>query len=505
VIVPDPSSPLPSSIAGFRIERVLGGGGMSTVYLAKTPNLPQWAALKVLPIEMARTPAIRARFVQEGDTTARLGHPNVVAIYGRGETEDGQLWIAMQYVKGTDAEAALQAGAMTPMRALRIVGEVAAVLDYAHLRGVVHQDVKPSNILLGERAAGPERVVLSDFGAALTGQSGDPADGPMVASVAYAAPEVIMGHPIDGRADVYSLGCTLFRLLTNQYPFPGDGGIAATITAHFEQPPPTLSGVLPWAGPELDQVIAIALAKDRTQRYATTREFAAAAATALRSSSAAPLPRIGSAATDPPHTVLASIQPRPRPVTSKTRLMVVAGVAAVALVVVALVAWLAMPTPAPAPTPATSSPTSTATVPSGLVTRLTALLPRGYPAGSCAPPTVVAAGAAVLSCGPNLDPGGPASATYTLARSPEALQAEFEKVITAASMVICPGNIRSPGPWRHLATPNVTAGTVFCGVVGARPLVVWTNDAELLLARTQSDNTAGPGLDQLYAWWSSHS
>jgi serine/threonine-protein kinase len=507
VIVPDPSSPLPVSIAGYRIERILGAGGMSTVYLATTPTLPpQWAALKVLPAEMAQTPAIRARFVQEGDTTARLGHPNVVAIYGRGETEDGQLWIAMQYVKGTDAEAALQAGAMTPMRALRIVGEVAAVLDYAHLRGVIHQDVKPSNILLGERAPGPERVVLSDFGAALTGQSGNSADGPLVASVAYAAPEVLMGHPVDGRADVYSLGCTLFRLLTNRYPFPGDGGIAATITAHLEQPPPTLSAVLPWAGPELDQVIAIALAKDATQRYATTRELAAAAGAALRSSRAAPLPSTGSAVTDPPHTVLASIQLRPPPATSNTRQMVLAGIAAaIALLVVALVAWLAIPAPAPAPTTAASSQTSTTTVPSAPVKALTALLPAGYPAGSCAPPRDPTAAAAVLSCGPNLDPGGPTSATYTLARSPEALHAEFEQMITAANTVICPGNILSPGPWRHVATPNVTAGTVFCGFVGARPLVIWTNDAELLLARTQSDNTAGPGLDELYTWWSSHS
>ena len=106
-------SPLPSSIGGYRIDRVLGGGAMSTVYLARDPDLPQGAALKVLPVEMARHPVIRARFLQEGDTTARLGHPNVVASYGRGETEDGQLWIALQYVQGTDAEASLQAGAMT--------------------------------------------------------------------------------------------------------------------------------------------------------------------------------------------------------------------------------------------------------------------------------------------------------------------------------------------------------------------------------------------------------
>ncbi|MGB5113380.1 MAG: serine/threonine-protein kinase [Mycobacterium sp.] len=253
---PDSSSSLPSSIAGYRIERVLGGGARSTVYLARHPTVPQWAALKMLAAEASRDPAVRARFVQEGNTTAGLGHRNVVPIYGRGETADGQLWIAMQYVQGTDAEAALQDGTMTPARALRIVGEVAAVLDYAHTCGVVHQDVKPSNILLGERPGEQERVVLSDFGAAHTTHSSLPADGAMMASVAYAAPEVITGQGVDGRADVYSLGCTLFRLLTNHYPFPGDGGIAATITAHFEHPPPAPSDFLPWAGPELDNVIA---------------------------------------------------------------------------------------------------------------------------------------------------------------------------------------------------------------------------------------------------------
>jgi serine/threonine protein kinase len=283
-------SPLPASIAGYRIDRVLGGGAMSTVYLARSPHVPQWAALKVLPAQKARNPALRARFVQEGETTARLGHPNVVAIYGRGETSDGQLRIAMQYITGTDAEAALQDGVMTPVRALRIVAEVAKVLDYVHRCGVVHQDVKPSNILLAERTPDQERVILSDFGAALTAASSDPADSAMMASVAYAAPEVLVGHPVDGRADVYSLGCTLFRLLTNRYPYPGDGGIAATITAHLQQPPPTLSEVLPWAGPALDGVIATALAKDPAGRYRSASELAAAAATASGHTHGVPRP-----------------------------------------------------------------------------------------------------------------------------------------------------------------------------------------------------------------------
>jgi eukaryotic-like serine/threonine-protein kinase len=506
VTTPEPTAPstLPPSIAGYRIARLLGTGGMSTIYLAEDPTLPQWDALKVLSAEMARNPAVRTRFLHEGEITARLAHPNVVAVYGRGETEDGQLWIAMQYVAGTDAEAALQARAMTPMRAIRIVGEVAKVLDYAHAVGVVHRDVKPSNFLLGDRAGEQDRVLLTDFGAALTPQSADPPDGPMMATLAYAAPEVIMGNPVDGRADVYSLGCSLFRLLTKRSPFPGDGGISATVKAHLEEAPPRPSDSLPWASPELDGVIAKALAKNPAHRYATAGELAAAAAQALRSINRAPLPQTASAAAPPPIAVPPPVQPRPRPATSNRRLVVAGGIAAV-LLVTALVVWLVVPAPAPTPTPAGSNPTST-TAANESITRLTRLLPAGYPAGTCAPgPPADTAAAAVLTCGPNLDPGGPATATYTLAHNSAALQAAFKHIISTASMVVCPGNIQSPGPWRRLANPTVTQGTVFCGIADARPLVVWTNDAELLLARTQSDNPDGSGLDQLYTWWGVHS
>jgi hypothetical protein len=450
---------------------------MSTVYLAHHPSLPQWVALKVLPAELADNPALRARFVHEGDTTARLGHPNIVAVYGRGVTENGQLWIAMQYVSGTDAEAALRSGAMPPARALRIVDEVAKVLDHAHSRGVVHQDVKPSNILLGERGGDQERVVLSDFGAALTASSGDPADSPMVASLAYAAPEVITGGRVDGRADVYSLGCTLFRLLTGRYPFPVDGSMADTVTAHLRQDPPRPSEFLPWSDARLDRVIATALAKDPAHRYATAGQLAAAA-----------------------HAAVATpIHARPRPATA-TRTLVIAAVAAI-VVIIAAVVWLLLP--ASAPDPAAPSPavtTSQAAPAREDLARLTRLLPAGYPPGSCRPAAADAGVAAVLSCGPNRDPGGPATATYALARTPEDLHAALERVIDSARTVICSGNIQSPGPWRHLATPAVTQGTVFCGVGDGRPLVAWTNDPQLLLATTQSQDA-----NQLYNWWTAHS
>src|ERR1700722_5619085 len=137
-----------SELAGYRIERVLATGGTCTVYLAHDPILPRLDALKVLNADLSKDAGSRERFIRESDTGARLHHPNIVSIYSRGEAEDGQLWIAMQYVAGTDAEAALKAGTINPPRALRIVREIAKALDYAHRRGVIHADVKPSNFLL---------------------------------------------------------------------------------------------------------------------------------------------------------------------------------------------------------------------------------------------------------------------------------------------------------------------------------------------------------------------
>src|ERR1700722_9666838 len=154
-----------SELAGYRIERVLATGGTCTVYLAHDPILPRLDALKVLNADLSKDAGSRERLIRESDTGARLHHPNIVSIYSRGEAQDGQLWIAMQYVAGTDAEAALASGTMNPPRALRIVREVAKALDYAHRLNLVHCDVNPSNFLLSnEPDSEEEHVLLSDFG-----------------------------------------------------------------------------------------------------------------------------------------------------------------------------------------------------------------------------------------------------------------------------------------------------------------------------------------------------
>jgi eukaryotic-like serine/threonine-protein kinase len=273
------------TVAGYRIERIIGAGGMGTVYLAQNLDLPRRDALKVLSAELSHSSEFRARFIREADVASRLQHPNVVSIYSRGETAGGQLWIAMQFVDGTDADDALREGKMTPERALRIVGEVAQALDYAHNHNVVHRDVKPANFLLSREGGRPERVLLGDFGIARAiDDVGLTVTGSVIATMAYASPEVLAGRPFDGRADVYSLGCSLFRLLTGKTPFAGAAanGPAAVMMAHLHQAPPRVTDRVLGLPPAMDSVISIALAKDPAQRFGSATELASAAAAALR-------------------------------------------------------------------------------------------------------------------------------------------------------------------------------------------------------------------------------
>lgn len=271
-----------SMVGGYRIERELGAGGMGSVYLAAHPTLPRRDALKVLSRELSRDPDFRTRFTREADVAASLDHPQIVSVYDRGQTDDGQLWIAMQFVDGTDADAALRDGKMTPPRAVHIVSEVAKALDFAHSRNVVHRDIKPANFLLSGPADANERVLLGDFGIARAlDDVGLTATGSVMATIAYAAPEVLSGMQFDGRADIYSLGCTLYRLLTGKTPYSGANGPAATMMAHLQQPPPRVTDVVPSLPPALDQVIAIAMAKDPRQRFGSASALAAAAGAAL--------------------------------------------------------------------------------------------------------------------------------------------------------------------------------------------------------------------------------
>ncbi|MFC9995599.1 serine/threonine-protein kinase [Nocardia sp. NPDC127526] len=270
--------------AGYRVIRKLGSGGMGSVYLVKHPRLPRYDALKVLNQGPSADREFRARFLREAELAGRLSHPNVVAIHDRGIFE-GALWIAMQYVEGCDAAdlAGSGPGALPVERALHVIAEAARGLDAAHAAGLLHRDVKPANILVSPKPGAPDRVLVTDFGIArATAESTAlTADGEVLATVAYAAPEQISGEPLDHRADVYALGGTLYHLLTGSKPFPRPTP-AAIMFAHLTDPPPRPSLIVPGLPAQLDGVIARAMAKNPAERYPSCGALAAAAGAALR-------------------------------------------------------------------------------------------------------------------------------------------------------------------------------------------------------------------------------
>ncbi|MEV0293443.1 serine/threonine-protein kinase [Nocardia sp. NPDC050710] len=268
------------TFAGYGIERLLGVGGMGEVYLAQDRDLPRMVALKLLSRAMTGDADIRRRFLHEAEIAARLSHPNIVTVYARGQ-EDDQLWMAMQYIDGTDVAEVLRNGPLHPEQAVRVVSETAKALDHAHNSGILHRDVKPANILLGR--SGLEQVFLADFGIAkaLDQVTNLTRTGELHASFQYAAPEQMdVNVEIDRRADVYALGCTLYHMLTGAYPYPGNTA-AQLIHGHLNQPVPLPSHQIPSVPTAFDNVIAIALAKDRNYRFASCGELASAAEQAL--------------------------------------------------------------------------------------------------------------------------------------------------------------------------------------------------------------------------------
>jgi hypothetical protein len=252
-----------SVVAGHRILRQVGRGGMGVVYEAVEESLGRTVALKLVAPDRAGEPGFRERFIAESRLAASIDHPNVLPVFKAGE-EDGLLYLAMRFVDGADLRTL---SPLAPLRAARIVAQVGAALDAAHARRLVHRDVKPANVLI---AAG-DHAYLTDFGLvkALDDPEGQTRTGHLVGTLDYVAPERIRGEGDGPAADLYSLGCVLYYTLTGVVPFPLDG-TERKLWAHLSEPPPVV-------GSAFDDVIARALAKDPSARYASGAALGAAA------------------------------------------------------------------------------------------------------------------------------------------------------------------------------------------------------------------------------------
>jgi hypothetical protein len=270
----------------YRLDELIGRGGMGEVYRAFDTVHERTVAVKRLPVVLAADPDFRTRFAAEAAMAARLNEPHIIPIHDFGEI-DGRLYIDMRLVDGRDLATELATrGRLSPERARRIVGQLAAALDVAHAAGMVHRDIKPSNVLLTADPAGTaegEFVYLADFGIAQALSEASTAvtnSATTVGSLEYMAPERFTGGHADRRADVYALGCLLFEALTARKPFVVQG-LPALMHAHLMLPPPRPSDVLPGLPSGLDAVVARAMAKDPAQRYPTAGDLATAVRAAL--------------------------------------------------------------------------------------------------------------------------------------------------------------------------------------------------------------------------------
>lgn len=253
-------------IPGYEIVEEIGRGGMAVVYKALQVSLGRYVALKVLYPSLSADPELVKRFQREARAAAVMKHPNIVTTYDVREA-NGYHFIVMEYVEGKSLKEYLsEKGILPPEEAIRILRDVASALDYAHERGFVHRDVKPSNVLIDDKTG---RAMLTDFGVVRTLHEGTHLThtGMFVGTVQYASPEQIQGKSVGIESDLYSLGVMAYEMLSGKPPF--DGAVTAVMLAHLQEPPPRLSGV-----PEkLNDVFQKALAKPPEARYRSAGEF----------------------------------------------------------------------------------------------------------------------------------------------------------------------------------------------------------------------------------------
>jgi len=409
------------TFAGYRVLRLLGSGGMGEVYLAKHPRLPRLDALKVLHVDVSANAEYRARFEREADLASTLWHPNIVGVHDRGEFEH-QLWISMDYIDGSDAGKLLRQrypAGMPSADVCAIATAVASALDYAHKRGLLHRDVKPANIMITHDDDGDDhdkRILLADFGVAraIGDVSGLTETNMTVGTVAYCAPEQLMGEDLDGRADQYALAASCYQLLTGATLFPHSNA-AVVISRHLNADPPSIAASKAELAP-LDAVLRTALAKNPDERFSSASEFAMRlCGTAERAPSFSP----DAATFEAPAAVGArsratSSRAAPSPTRSQTsprsRILIAAGAIAAVVAVAAALLWR------PWETRHTESTGATSVTPNKTVTISAPPAPQATTTTTTSPPPQVGAPAATqIVTAVAVDASGQPAAGYTAA------------------------------------------------------------------------------------------
>lgn len=525
----------------YRLVEVLGRGGMGEVWRAFDTVTERTVAVKVLPAHLAGDEGFQKRFLREAKAAASLNEPHVVPIYDFGEI-DGRLFVAMRLVDGRDLQALLTDGPLSPERAVTIIEQVASALQAAHGIGLVHRDVKPSNILVGD----DDFAYLIDFGIArVAGETGLTSTGMTLGTWPYMAPERFRTGTADARADVYALTCVLHQALTGQQPFPGES-LEQIATGHMFDPPPRPSAIQSSVPAAMDNIIAMGMVKDPDERYATTKDLARAARAALpghvssatiaaarAETLAAPAPGLNDAPTQyaptsgPRESDLdggaeAYSVPSPAPQALDRRSKLVIG----SVVLVALSAVLGLMIAATnssrdqsssnsstSPSLPTTTPLrGTAIGPSRTQQRqqfvdpyeqLRTVVPTDVNCQMEKPNGVGATAVAAASC----QPGGPINRlSYVLFTDTAGMNARIDTFPAKYVTQPCPGMAGAPARWRSSTGDIQREGRVTCGVVSWRqppiPFVAFTIDTELVSGWIQG--APGESVGPAFQWWQAH-
>lgn len=555
-----------SRFGPYLLRRLLNSDESGAVYEALDTVNDSVVALKLLSPTLSDDPDFCERMQHDLRAAERLDEPHLLPINDHGEI-NGEWFVDMRLIEGVDLATLIrESRELAPPRAVTVIGQVAAALDSLHAAGIEHGEITPTNIVATSNDF--VYVGGLGVGEAATAGGVSPADN-SAERWKYVAPERLTDADIDYRVDIYALACVLYECLTGLPPYRADDAdkmIAAHLSNPIPRAsqlrpdvPPSFDEVIAIGmakDPRQRYFTAGQLALAAYQALSRAeqglvRHFTPPPA-ALRSPPAAILP--------PPHAASGAMSAPPLPVPHyppappqagsgypigpqpghappappaggawpgqfaappvsynrprrRRRRRVVLGAMAAIVVLAAAAVGLHFLVRASEPTPAapatvdtpTASTTTTPTTPAAVAqARLFGQLPTGYPPGVCRPTAAPEPALAQVACDQNVDPDGPPAATYTMYPDVATLRSAFDRAVPASAVIICPGRIQSPGPWHHVASPDKPSGMVLCAAPQGNPSLTWTNDAELMLSTVQA-SVPGPTIDQLFAWWSSHS